>query len=135
MAFAGVKKNSRRMSKKRRRSNDSEDVASPLLTPHGGISEVNVDYLTKSLQELTVDVSSPSRSSKVGKLKGKKLEFDASSPGCGGAMPSWTDQETESLVRFILMYSNGHAWPARKDFRFWKGAAEFIKKEATTMYT
>lgn len=134
MAFAGAKKNSRKVSRKRRRSDDPEDGTSPLLTPQGGVSKVNVDDVTKSLKELTVSISSPSRSTKVGKLKGKKLEFN-DPPGQGGAMPSWTDQETESLVRFILMYSDGHAWPGRKDFKFWNGAADFIKKEANTMYT
>jgi hypothetical protein len=89
-----------------------------------------MDDVTRSLKELTVDVRSPSRSDRVGKLKGKKLEF-SDPPGAGGLMPTWTDQETESLVRFILMYSDGHA---RKDGRFWNGAADFIKKEANTIY-
>ena len=33
------------------------------------------------------------------------------------------------------MYSDGHAWPGRKDIRFWNGAADFIKKEVNTIYT
>ena len=102
MAFAGATKTSR---KRCRASNDPVDGSTLLLTPQGGITRVN---LTRSLKELTVDVSSPSRSSKAGKLKGRKLEFN-DPPGAGGLMPTWTDQETESLVRFILMYSDGHA--------------------------
>lgn len=131
MAFAGATKTSR---KRRRASNDPVDGSTLLLTPQGGITQVNLDDVTRSLKELTVDVSSPSRSSKAGKLKGRKLEFN-DPPGAGGLMPTWTDQETESLVRFILMYSDGHAWPGRKDIKFWNGAADFIKKEANTIYT
>ena len=33
------------------------------------------------------------------------------------------------------MYSDGHAWPGRKDTKFWNDAADFIKKEANTLYT
>ena len=94
---------------------------------------MNLEDVTNSLKELTVGVSSPSRSSRVGKLKGKTLEF-IDSPGVGGPVPTWTDQETESLVRFILMYSDGHAWPSHKDTKFWNDAADFIK-EANTLYT
>ena len=134
MASVGAKKDSRKVSRKRRRGSNNHESDPTPLTPQGGISEVNLDDVTKSLKELTVGVISPSRSSKVGKLKGKKLEFN-DPPGHGGAMPLWTDQETESLVRFLLMYCDGHAWPGRKDFKFWNCAADFIKKEANTMYT
>ena len=83
MAFAGATKTLR---KRHRASNDPLDGSTLLLlTPQGGITQVNLDDVTRSLKELTVYVSSPSRSSKAGKLKGRKLEFD-DPPGAGAKM-------------------------------------------------
>ena len=73
MASVGAKKNSRKVSRKRCCRSNNPESDPTLLTPQDGISEVNLDDVTKSLKELTVDLISPSRSSKVGKLKGKKI--------------------------------------------------------------
>ena len=42
----------------------------------------------------------------------------------------WTDDEIYSLILFLMLFSDGRTWVARKDKKFWEDAATFIKRHS-----
>lgn len=46
----------------------------------------------------------------------------------------WTDDEIYSLIVFLMLFSNGKTWVARKDKKFWEDAATFIKLHSCTSH-
>lgn len=98
-------------------------------TPPGGCSEV------KLLSDLLSGCSltpSPSRKTKVGKLKAKQLQYDTDSTPPPTLMPEWSEQELANLVQFVLLYGEGRTWPAHKNMRFWDAAASFLHVQGKT---
>ena len=47
----------------------------------------------------------------------------------------WSSKEDEALTEFVLLSTDGRAWPSIKSSRFWEGAAAFLMQRFGTKRT
>ena len=128
-------------SSKRFRDNSSvDDSANIPSTPTELVSSVDVDNLTAAVGGLLLTdtpKSRPGLTSKLG-IIGKRVErhilFDSKGYSTKEQPLNWSDEELRLLTSFLMLYTDGKAWVAHKDSRFWDRAGQFIQQQLHTAH-
>ena len=120
--------------KRGRGTASSSSADDGLYTPREGVRSVDVLEVTKRFLRLgTENRASPAsafpkpRGRWKGMLRGRTL-FQSQSPPNSRSLPSWLAVEILGLIMFILLHTDGSAWPGRRgDSDFWDNAAKFVR--------
>lgn len=85
------------------------------LTPEKKVAEVDVDFVRKSVPGIGAFTTRGARTKRKLFLRNKQ------------SLPPWTQEETESLVLFLMLHTDSKTWATHKNFRFWDEAGSFVQ--------
>ena len=122
-------------SSKRFRDSSVESTERIPSTPPERISSAEFDNLSAAVDGLILTDTPKSRPGpKVG-VTGKRLKCKILFPSEGPKdQPKWSDEELRMLTCFIMLYTDGKAWVAHKDSRFWDQVGLFIQQQLHTSH-
>ena len=101
------------------------------ITPHnaGSTPPYNIDDLSSSLARMDMPTPRASRLRHDGNAR-KKLTFSDQ----GSAMPQWSDEEVQFLVRYIILHRGELSWPSTHDPLFWDTAGHVIRDQTRSLH-
>ncbi len=112
-----------------------DDQQSP-STPENQSCVTSAAAIRCSLARLTIgEVGLTPWSTNRYTMRRKKLfekEYQPLAPSI--RMPSWSVDEEQSLVSFLMLYTAGDTWVAHKNMFFWLSAGKFIQQKTKTFH-
>ena len=106
------------------------------FTPERLRSTVNIQEATSSLNRLQI-VESPKSRLKCSDGKRSRLNSEAKRKVLFYKKQDnviWSDDELYSLILFMMLFTDGKAWVAHKNSKFWEVARKFVQQRSCTAH-
>ena len=106
------------------------------FTSEGLRSTVNIQEATSSLNRLQI-VESPKSRLKCSDGKRSRLNSEAKGKVLFYKKQDnviWSDDELYSLILFMMLFTDGKAWVAHKNSKFWEDAGKFVQQRSRTAH-